>query len=1555
MTPIWEPGGRPGRGGGGSGLTLTEIGTITPDFGTDGQYAGDTSPGTGIARPSRVRSDEIWALHFGNEATQGEELRFLFGDSIPDSSVAAGDTANASNGAEIEVEGGSVFLSFGQGDTLFVARSAGVVTGEITLYRAAPGNDDFARALSASLGSNNVLTLGITRDGGSNLSTSVNLSRLAANDFVNAVVVGLTGTTLMVELTRAGGGTVDATVDLAALQDGNDNDFVSAAGLNLTSANVLQVTLTRAGGGTVTASVDLSSLAGTGGAGATNLAVGARDADSLEVQSSTGTNAELPVASETQAGLESAADKTQLGDLPPTWAAGTHAVGDQVAWDGKAYRCLVARDATNTDDPATDTTGWAELGTGGTTEAIPEATPQEVTDRSGTGYVSARRLPPSAGGSDGVATSVSISLSGTTLTASVGRSEGAALTDTVDLASLEEWRGAWSGLAGQTLRVGDLVEHTDRYYLVRVEHTRGNSGPDTNSAQFALLNSWGGTYDSDTFYHAGSFVAHSGGIYVNTSDVLDTDPDPDSVTNTKWRNLTAFTAADRTKLDAQPAAWAAGTFSAGDMRSYLGLIYERIADGTDVSADNPVTNTTDWRRVGAHGSLPVASESQAGIIEIADNTQTDDATNNTHAMTPVKTRRVTGALVTTGERTATTPASTVRRFTPADIVAMVAEYGGGLTVAEVNARITALVEAWALDATTVLPDAKLPASVVTETELNTAIANFRTAVQVQAAITAALAGLDLDEYLDYEGAWSDRAFAANAVVQHNGATYLCTQAAGSGTMATTEPGAGSQWRNFWDRLGYEDGPPNAFTGASRLDRTITFQREGGGTQELTLPAGGESAYSYYQEFTDQSTPAFSFAAIIANELVGDDADAAYTQTLLDTTVPAGLDLAKPIIIDYHGYMLFSLTGRREAEVSFGYRLFAGEANQITFWRNWRAEASPNIEYPITLDTFSSTGTLLPGTYPTDSGGTVEFNQALFNAPIHLQLVARFRGWNRNNPDPDGPNDNTNVRPPPSTVRQQSTISHWSMDQGGVTIYQFGAFEQSGTGSSRGDKLFTSNELPTTRGSTGAAIAGLTWTRNEAPDTWETDVPPNVDIIIPPDLPHDAAVIGVWAVGEDITDPANPVETGSAFVPWGGSDFSADTIRLADREYVGLASTVAGVTGKTTYRIRWNRPTGGGDDVQPNRRIVLYEAVAGQEGAPGKDGTTEFDPEDLGTHTFALDGSASEVALTDASNTAIICPDNGWIIATINVPTLGLVGQIVWILAEDLRAADADNSITAGLYTTAANQIVFHAGVQQMASTGNEILIEHLGDTRDSTAGAESAILPSIVRFDVEGTQFPAPGSLSGQSFTYDVAIGQPGHAASARIVGFAGARGAAPPASVAVLRNLTTLANETGTITLPAVTLADGEHYTIELQVYPTGRAPGDGEGVSIYSDYQITARAVTSQVHFGLFQYSPGDTIQDVIAGIDFAEDDISQANAAAGTYTFSGFSSDNEYVPYWAVPSSLTQPTSFTQNGFPVGAIIIANAITRTIAGVEYTIYHYELDDRIDSFADGVVTTVA
>ena len=101
----------------------------------------------------------------------------------------------------------------------------------------------------------------------------------------------------------------------------------------------------------------------------THLTLGTRTATTLEIASSTGNNVTIPSSSTTQAGLQSAADRTQLAASPGIWVTATaYDAGVQRMWQGRLYECILARTITDTDNPATDTTGWAPVTATGKTD-----------------------------------------------------------------------------------------------------------------------------------------------------------------------------------------------------------------------------------------------------------------------------------------------------------------------------------------------------------------------------------------------------------------------------------------------------------------------------------------------------------------------------------------------------------------------------------------------------------------------------------------------------------------------------------------------------------------------------------------------------------------------------------------------------------------------------------------------------------------------------------------------------------------------------------------------------------------------------------------------------------------------------------------------------------------------------------------------------------------------------------------------------------------------------------------------------------------------------------
>ena len=98
----------------------------------------------------------------------------------------------------------------------------------------------------------------------------------------------------------------------------------------------------------------------------------------------------------------------------------------------------------------------------------------------------------------------------------------------------------------------------------------------------------------------------------------------------------------------------------------------------------------------------------------------------------------------------------------------------------------------------------LPGDLVTETELATAIAPFRTQAQVQAAIAAA-------GHLRWYGSWIlAGSYAINDIVVHNDDTFRASRTIGANTQ-NSEPGVGTDWTTYWQRLGIGELPSHLVT------------------------------------------------------------------------------------------------------------------------------------------------------------------------------------------------------------------------------------------------------------------------------------------------------------------------------------------------------------------------------------------------------------------------------------------------------------------------------------------------------------------------------------------------------------------------------------------------------------------------------------------------------------------------------------------------------------------------------------------------------------------------
>ena len=1252
-----------------------------------------------------------------------------------------------------------------------------------------------------------------------------------------------------------------ATTTRAGLQSGPDKAKLDAqvpawteatytAGDQRTYQGVLYVARTDHTSASATAypSTDATNWApaGTGsgtGGGATNLAIANRDADSLDITSSTGTDVTLPAATATEAGLATAADKTNLDAQVPVWTAAVYAVGDQRIWARRLYRCIAVRAAGDTDNPATDTTGWA---------------PVAGTDHAG-------QTDLSIGARDADSLEVRSS-TGTNAEVPAATTTQAGLESAADKAKSDAYPAVWVAGAYQT--------RDQRVYNGRIYVRTGAAGTDGAAQNPSANSAWEELGESD--------------------DVM-------AATTTRAGIVELATQAEANALTDTDRAVTPGRIPKAST-SQEGIV--ELATTAEANA------LADMTRALTPGRVPTASEAQDGVIGIADNTQTDGGTDNAHAMTPVKVHRVTGAKVSAAEITAGTE-TTVRRMSPADVVGLAtAHIEPGLDQAAVDARVVAGTQAEARAGNTdAWPDNKIPAGITRDTELNSAIASFRTGTQITSEITAAIAAID---DLEYQGAWSAAtAYSRNDVVIHSGATYLATQNVGANTRSTTEPGAGLNWRNFWDRLGYEDGPPNAFVGVTRDNQVLTFTRESEENPlELTLPPGGDSAYAFRAR--NELSPAnVTSAQTIPTSGTG------YEVTLLDEESIVGeVQPDNDFIVDWEGGFSGRVTVAGTLHVILK---TTHEFNGKTFVhsRTHQLDVVGNASFFVPMNVFNTRSQVSLGAYRTQAGVTVQITEADLRGPTTITYTLEFQLHNRR-----------------AAGRKAGNLAELYFEGMETTAYQLGAYK-SGGGSSRGNRLYTSNALPTASETISTALSGVTWTRDTDETAYTSD---GVSIVLPLQPPgNDRDVIGLWFVGEEFNASGTVREYGNLFVPWGSFDFGNEPLFVSGSVAPRLNSSI--VSNRIRYNLR-----GAGAAIPANRRIVVYEALAG---APGRDGVTGFSPTDLGTHTFALDGTAAEVALTDSEGDAIICPASGYVIATVNVPTAGLVGSMQWMFAEDLRAAENDATLTAGLYTNESNQIFLHLAAQDGgASTGNEVIIQHIGVSTDESAGAETAVLPSIARFDLTGNAHPAPGSIAGDRYSYDLAISQSSHAASARIVGFAGAPVVSPP-TVSVLRTVASLHAENGVISIPAgVSLAAaGDSYTVRLEVYATGKTPAEDDPTA-YQDFVITARAPAAEVHFGTVSYDSDESLAQHASRIVFADDDIATGGSGAGTWTFSGLADTGEFVPYLAVPTTLTQPTRFTQSNFDIEGI---TSVARTIGGTAYRIWMYALDSRVDSSANG------
>ena len=222
-----------------------------------------------------------------------------------------------------------------------------------------------------------------------------------------------------------------------------------------------------------------------------------------------------------------------------------------------------------------------------------------------------------------------------------------------------------------------------------------------------------------------------------------------------------------------------------------------------------------------------------------------------------------------------------------------------------------------LDSSGDIPDSMIPAAIARDTEVTAAIEALKGGAPADMDTLKELADA-IGLRINYRGDFgSTDTYVARDMVRHmvpGEAHYIAIRDVPAGKT----PGVAGDWTSYWYRLGFANGPPNAFIGVTIRGQVLTFTRKGGTNPlQLTLPSAADPApagLSYFQRWTENTTNVFALPAFStltdAQKLIQADTRADKSQgsatpetltlTALSTTAPGGLDLSAPIFVDYAG-------------------------------------------------------------------------------------------------------------------------------------------------------------------------------------------------------------------------------------------------------------------------------------------------------------------------------------------------------------------------------------------------------------------------------------------------------------------------------------------------------------------------------------------------------------------------------------------------------------------------------------------------------------------------------
>ena len=947
-------------------------------------------------------------------------------------------------------------------------------------------------------------------------------------------------------------------------------------------------------------------------------------------------------------------------------------------------------------------------------------------------------------------------------------------------------------------------------------------------------------------------------------------------------------AANAVQLAASPPVWVTATaYDAGVQRMWQGVLYECILARTITDTDNPATDTTGWAPVTATGTTDLSVGTRTGTTMVVESSSGSD---------------VTLPAATTSDAGLETAADKAKSNALPDLWSA-AVWSAGDQCTYSNVLYVCLVDRTAADTDTPDTDSSSWAPLTGNQDLSdyvttTTLASYTNTTGMNTAIANAIA--NLDAVVD-KGAWNTTdSFDEHDFVRHSGASYVALGTVNAGI----EPGVTPGWTASWYRLAYSDGPPTALTTPSLVGDTLDFPSISGHRTQIKLPSGTETPFAYYVAPT-LAPPADS----TSNQAISDSGDGLELTILDDMTFPAGILPGVDFVTEWEGNVSLRLDVAGTVVIGIVTE-HTINGKTLTHVREVREDYATGTSLFVPFNVFNSRSRVVAGTY-----GSVTLTEADLEAEVQITYKLRFQLMGRR-----------------TSNRIPGNISEIFFENLETVSYQLGAFRGSvdTAPATRAERVTFQAITSDTAGVEGTPIS--------------TDP---VSVVFPEGAERSA----ITALnGSDITLKAGVYLVSFNGTITGANNQSRIVFRIRD------ASDDSSIAQSTSPHIGQTAQT-----TSAYTEIILHEDTAvnvfvGRFSAASEiaanwtvtftrwGGSNSFDPDTLGVDTFGLTGAQQDIALTDdTSGNAIACPETGWLLVKSLIPGIGLNNRVDWYFASDLRA---DKTAAPGLYTNTSNEIILRVAAHEGgATTDNKVTVFWTGATSTGGVTPPPPVTPHIRTFRVTGDKtVPANTDLAGRQYSFESQINQSSHVAAARIVGFIGT--AQDPQSVTQLHVITDFSDETGTITLPSVTLTADQVYTLREEVYETGKTFADTP--TVYSDYRITAVAASLRTHFGYILATQDET------NIEASGTDISTSPDAAGNWTVTGLPPGSDWRMFWRVPTANTQPTTWVTSGFDFSSTI-ETAENVSIGGASYTVYMTEADSPFDSTSNGTILVVS